>query len=320
MKQPLTSRVTYTLAALTLSFLITTQAPAETRQRKLKDVDIYLHIKKPIHEQPNQWLIKHFNKRADEFPVNLRMMVRNIIWQQRNKILSGEKPPLNRNIRSFYYQYIKVPCSRLEIPSKSAYEALIDTLAYLVQDKKLMKYKDIGFADEGKESRHIGRNHHIILIAEKEGWSSFLKKMHKKYNITTIYLGGQPSQLEAEYFVDDMRSHNINLRQKFYLFPLVDYDPSGWIIKNAFLDDLKLNHINRFEVIDVIHPDNLDVDEIQLKAIIPPINNMETQNRNWMGATGGINGQLYSLEVEAFSDVVETLLDKKIKPLLKEKK
>ena len=312
-------RVKYILQFICFLFFIPVLLFSKTIQRKLKDEQILFHIKELIHEQPEAWLIEKFSYRADEFPINLSMYCRNVIWQQRKLIQSGESPPFEKNIRAFYYEYIKVPTARLGVPGESAYNALITAFVRLVQDKQMMRYQDIGFADQGKDSRKIGKNHRIIVFAEKEGWAVFLKKLHAQYDVTTVFLGGQPSQLEAEYFVDDLRSHQIDLRQKFYLFPLVDYDPSGHSIQNAFLDDLRLNKLRKFEVFDFVIPDNIDPEIVELKKVRPPEKNMETKNAKWLAKTGGINGELYALEVEAFSDILEDLLGSKIRAILGQK-
>ncbi len=39
------------------------------------------HYDKLIHDQPKRWLIKNFSQGADEYPVNVARLMRNIIWQ-----------------------------------------------------------------------------------------------------------------------------------------------------------------------------------------------------------------------------------------------
>ena len=59
---------------------------------RLRKADIR-HFDKLIHDQPKEWLIKNFNKRADKYPVNTAMLMRNIVWQMRERIINKEKPP-----------------------------------------------------------------------------------------------------------------------------------------------------------------------------------------------------------------------------------
>lgn len=54
-----------------------------------------------IYDQPREWLIKNFSQGADEYPVNVARLMRNIIWQTRERIVAGQKPPLKELIRTF---------------------------------------------------------------------------------------------------------------------------------------------------------------------------------------------------------------------------
>ena len=33
-----------------------------------------------IHDQNREWLINHFSKGKDEYPINVALMMRNIVW------------------------------------------------------------------------------------------------------------------------------------------------------------------------------------------------------------------------------------------------
>jgi len=83
-------------------------------------------------------------------------------------------------------------------------------------------------------NRKVGANANIILFSEKLGHQDFLSDIDKQYNISILALGGQPSVLTSEYFVDTVRNRGVNLQRSFYLFSIVDYDTSGWIIRDAF--------------------------------------------------------------------------------------
>ena len=61
------------------------------------------HFDVLIHDQPGEWLIKNFSQGADEYPVNVARLMRNIIWQTRERIVNGQKPPLKELIRTFWY-------------------------------------------------------------------------------------------------------------------------------------------------------------------------------------------------------------------------
>ena len=68
-------------------------------QERLKKAGIK-HYDKLIHDQSKEWLIKNFSQGADEYPINVAKLMRNIIWQTRERIVSGEKPPLEELIRN----------------------------------------------------------------------------------------------------------------------------------------------------------------------------------------------------------------------------
>ncbi len=302
-----------------------------TKQRKLRKVGIQ-PFDVLIHKQNPEWLIEHFNERADEYPVNLSLMIRNIIWQQRALRMTtptskklGKLPRFRGNIRSFWYSYIKIPLSRLNIQKESHYDILVDQFVYLVRDKNLMRYSDFGFLDHNRFSKKIGNNHQIILFAEKRGHIDFLFEMHEKYGITVISLGGQPSLLSTEYFVDDMKAKKINVRQTFHLFSLVDFDPSGWIIRNAFIKNLQFYGVKTVKVFDLIYPNLLTQEEIDLRTFpVPTPPQMQIKNENWKESTGGIvdeSGILYGIEAEAIArDDIEFLFHSQIQDLLGKQK
>jgi hypothetical protein len=61
------------------------------------------HFDELIHDQPKEWLIKHFSRDATDYPINVSLLFRNIIWQTRVRIVNGQKPPLKELIRTFWY-------------------------------------------------------------------------------------------------------------------------------------------------------------------------------------------------------------------------
>lgn len=315
-----------TLCVLLASILCHTPAFAEapsladqTQQEKLRaegirDYDV------PIHEQPTEWLIENFkDQRTKEgHSINAALAMRNIIWQQRQLHIQGQVPPIRGNIRTFWYSHIKPVLGRTGVLSDTDYKDMIKTFVHLVKDKDLMRYKDFGFSDDNQHIRKIGKNNHIILFAEKSGAFGFLEDMQKKYGITVVALGGQPSVMSAEYFVDELKSKGIDIRQKFHLFTLVDYDTSGWIIRDAFLDDIQFYGLGRLEVQDLILPSLLDQQTRAMqKYPLPDSPTMQEKNRKWMAQTNGIDGELFGLESEAIpKETIEKLFAAKIKDLL----
>lgn len=238
-----------------------------------------------IHDQPKEWLIKNFKQGATDYPVNVARLMRNIVWQTRERIAKGEKPPLKELIRTFWYMYIKPTLSRVNALAQETdqYAQLIDNIVYMVKDIQVMRYEDIGFRDENQAHRRVGANANIILFSEKLGHQDFLSETAEKYNVSILALGGQPSVLTSEYFVDSVRKAGVNLQRSFYLFSIVDYDPSGWIIRDAFVNNLKFYGITHTRVIDLIHPDMLTPEELMLARFqIPYTEAMRAKNQGWL--------------------------------------
>ena len=243
------------------------------------------HYDELIHDQTEEWLIENFNQGATDYPVNVARLMRNIVEQTRERIIKGEKPPLKELLRTFWYMYIKPTLSRAGALAIKAdqYAQLIDNIVFMVKEIEVMEYKDIGFRDDNQANRKIGANANIILFSEKLGHQEFLSEIADKYNISILALGGQPSVLNAEYFVDTLKQARIGLQRSFYLFSIVDYDPSGWIIRDAFINNLKFYGIPNTRVIDLIHPDMLTPEEVKLARYrIKEPEEMRVKNKNWL--------------------------------------
>ncbi|MDP3786301.1 MAG: hypothetical protein Q8R05_01960 [Candidatus Omnitrophota bacterium] len=243
------------------------------------------HYDQLIHDQTEEWLIQNFSEGATDYPVNVARLMRNIVWQTRERIIKGEKPPLKELLRTFWYMYIKPTLSRAGALAKETdqYAQLIDNIVYMVKEIEVMEYKDIGFRDDNQANRRMGANANIILFSEKLGHQAFLSDIADKYNVSILALGGQPSVLNVEYFVDTLKEAKINLQRSFYLFSIVDYDPSGWIIRDAFMNNLKFYGIPHTRVIDLIHPDMLTPEEIKFsRYLIKDIESMRIKNKNWL--------------------------------------
>jgi len=66
------------------------------------------HYDELIHDQTKEWLIENFSQGATDYPVNVaRLLMRNIVWQTRERIVAGEKPPLKELLLTFWYMYVK---------------------------------------------------------------------------------------------------------------------------------------------------------------------------------------------------------------------
>jgi len=304
------------------------------------------HYDELIHDQDKDWLVKNFKPDgASLYPVNVSRLMRNLVWQMKERIAAGEKE-FHELIRTYWYMYIKSTLARADSLSKDTdqYKKLTENIADMVRVFQLMTYKDIGFRDENEANKKVGVNANFIPFSEKLGHFGYLTELQQQHNVSVIALGGQPSVMNVEYFVDDLKkvksgqvladrpmmlrlpapAVKINLRRSFYLYSIVDYDPSGWIIRDAFIKNLNHYKIKNTKVYDLINPDMLTPDEIMLARY--PIRagaDMEAKNKKWLADVSQRhyknqkylveekNGKvtLYGLEAESISTakLTETL-------------
>ncbi len=282
-------------------------------REEIKNYDV------PIHEQSASWLMAEFGG-GKKHPLQVGRLIKNSIWQNRRWILAKETKPLVGLIRNFWYSHIKPVLARTNSlnPKYDQYNQLIQELYDMVVTNDLMRYRDMGFVDDNQNSRSIGAATNIILFAEKDGHYPLLQEIAKEHDITIISLGGQPSALSVEYFVDEMKAKKINLQQTFYLYSLVDYDTSGHIIRNAFIRDLRHYGVTHVRTTDIALPSRLPADQVRLnKYPLPNSPEMRKKNNKWLAATGGIDGELFGLESDAFQpEWVKQFLRTELKEIL----
>lgn len=241
--------------------------------------------RKLIHDQDRAWLQENFAAGATKYPVNVSKLVRNILFQTYERIKAGEREPFNELIRTFWYTHVKPTLTRAEALSEETDQAneVSDELVRMVVEEELFDYADIGFSDENEANRTVRTNANVILFAEKIGHTAFLKEMGEKFQISTIAFGGQPGALTTEYFVRDIKATGVDLRRSFFLFSIVDYDTSGWIVRDAFLDNLNKFGIHNTRTIDLVNPDMLTPEEAEFsKFRIPAGRASQEKNTDWL--------------------------------------
>jgi hypothetical protein len=309
-------------------------SPSDSPADRLKKAGIR-HFDELIHKQKKEWLVKNFGEEGGKYPVNVARLMRNLVWQTKERIAGGE-PPFKDLVRTYWYMYVKPTLARAVALAEETdqYKQLSENLADLVRVYQVMKYKDIGFRDENAPNRKIGPFGNVIPFAEKLGHFDYLAELYAKHRVTVIALGGQPSVLNVEYFVDDIKANRTSLRRSFYLYSIVDFDPSGWIIRDAFLNSLRYYGIKNLQTFDLINPDMLDKDEIlQARYPIKAGPDMEEKNRQWLEDVAkrryanmkylideeGGKTKLYGLEAEAVStSKIDAELEKIMVPVIGE--
>ena len=232
--------------------------------------------------------------------LNVAKLIRNLIWQAYTRIRDGKREKIDSNIRGFWYTDVKPVLSRLgrNTSGRQYTERVYDYLLEMVTKHKLFNYADFGFVDETEGMKYIGRtNVHTILFVEKDGLFPIVKRIAEKYDCVGLSTGGYPSILSAEYLIRGMTRFT-HLRHHFDILSIVDYDANGWIIEKEFVKQLSSFDVKEYTLHSIIHPKHLSAEQIEgskykLKD--------EKKTRTWMGITGGVNGEPFGVEANAFT-------------------
>ena len=181
---------------------------------------------------------------------------------------------------------------------KDPYDVMTQSFSEMVFDLKLFNYAAFDFTDENWENRRIGTTRpEILVFAEKRGWIRFLRELHEEIGVSVLALGGAPSALTSEYTATHI-NEALSEKKAIKLIGIVDYDPSGSIIANAFQTQLIAAGLFISELNTVIHPRYYSTEEINI-ARYPLPKGEKTKQDKWLEQTGGIDGKAYGLESES---------------------
>jgi hypothetical protein len=266
---------------------------------------------KDIRQMSAEELIANFGTAAHE--PKATPIIKNQIWQSYSRIKACQEPPIEGNLRAYWYTHIKPTLARVKLLSGyDHYQTMLAVFVEMVSKYRLFRYADFGFDDENWENRRIANKmFHVILFSEKVGWFRTLKEFYEEYGMTILALGGMPSLLSSEYLVQHL-SEVTTLKQKFYLISSVDYDPAGWVIANAFAEQLGNRGIQDYELIHAISLESFTPEEIKL-SMFPIPSKYSAKVKKWLNATGGIGGKAFGLEADAlprsrYKEVVRKIL------------
>lgn len=247
---------------------------------------------------------------ASSGKINATRVIKNLIWQAYTAIRTGQRASLAGNLRSFWYTDIKPVLSRLGVPveGRRATELVYDAFVELVTRHHLFHYRDLGFLDEGAQTRAVGQtNSTVILFAEKDGRFTLVREIAQAYDATALALGGYPSSLATEYFLHALEQTGVLAGTALagppalQLFSVVDYDPSGYWIAREFAAQLQAFGVREVTMHPLIRPERLTTEQVHLGRYTLPKGSKTT---NWLRATGGIDGEPYGLEADAFAPEV----------------
>lgn len=263
---------------------------------------------KNILKMSKEELFQEFGRGAKR--LNKSLFIKNVIWQTWQRLQAGETPFDIGNIRSFWY-YIKDTMDRAGATKTGDPYNIVSDMFVLMVKAGLFHYRDWGFDDDNQGSRWMGnKNRHIILFAEKTSYTDLLQGANQIYDITAIAAGGQSSYLSIEYFVHELQAQGTDLNQEFFVFSIVDFDPSGDTIATKFIENLKDNGIKKFRVFpgqfyknflrnDLVIPSNMTKEQRQRVFRLPLKVRRSGQAEKWADRTGGVDGKksiLYGIE------------------------
>jgi hypothetical protein len=243
---------------------------------------------------------------ASSVRVNATRVIKNLIWQAYTAIRDGRRAPIAGNLRSFWYTDVKPVLSRLGVPveGRRATELVYDAFVALVTRHHLFHYRDLGFLDEGAQTRAVGQtNGTLLLFAEKDGRFALVCDIAQAYDATALALGGSPSSLATEYLVHALQHAGVlGQPPALQLFSVVDYDPSGYWIAREFAAQLHAFGVEEVTLHPLMRPERLTTEQVALGRYTLPTGSKTT---NWVRETGGIEGEPYGLEADAFApDVI----------------
>ena len=233
----------------------------------------------------------------------LTRLIRAVILQAHDHIAAGAEPPIDGNIRTFWYRWLKPIIARLPqeaLGRSRPYDLLIDELAELVQAGRV-SYASFGFADEHWENRRIGVGRpQVLVFTEKSGWIRLLRRIHRAMDVSVFALGGKPSLLSSEYTARDIQKAMaaVGCTGGVHLVGLVDWDPHGAIIARSFADQLAGFGLPVAGLELLIRPEHFDTEEIALFA--RSVGDGDEASR-WLADGGGVAGQPLGLPAEAMT-------------------
>lgn len=230
-----------------------------------------------------------------------RVLVRNLVYQAATWSLSGQAEPLEGNLRSVYYSWVKPVVARLpetHQQSTDPYEVMLNAFETFVVKLKLWRYGDLDLVDERWDQRLLsdGRNPHVLLYAEKTGFMRTLKRAAAQHGVTVAALGGFPSFLSTEYLAVAIQEQWPSLRE-LVLVGITDHDPSGRDIQSAFADQLTRHGFTIREHHSLIRPEVFEARELELLHF--HVRGHKSRIKRWLTAGGGIDGQPRGMEADA---------------------
>lgn len=107
----------------------------------------------------------------------------------------------------------------------------------MLREYPLITYEDLAFADRRPDQRRIGRVHPVaVLVVEKETVSEIAFEVAQRFGVTVIVPGDTHDLVVVETFV---RAQRKAWRGHVRAIAYVDYDLDGYVVVQAFTDQLR---------------------------------------------------------------------------------
>lgn len=289
------------------------------RERKaLKERGVRLYRKDLRRWKPEE-LREAFAATSSGRIVRTRLM-RCAVYQAATWMKRGKVPKVEGNLRSLFYQWIKPLIAKLpELGDAKTdpYHEMLNALEMFVVELGLFKYRDLDIIDENWENRWYtdGRNPHILVFGEKNGFVRFLQETSRTYGVTAVSLGGFPSHLSSEFLVDGYKER-VEVLEPLVLFGITDYDPSGYFIERSFVEQLTRGGLEVKQVISLIDPRHYSKEDLEIFRFPIP-SKYPKRIESWLEEAGGIEGEPWGLEADSMPKAqLRALIAKEIKPFL----
>jgi hypothetical protein len=251
-----------------------------------------------------------------------KVLTRNVVFQAASWVIEGKAPKISGNLRSLYYQWVKPVVAKLPELLKTKvdfYDETLNALELFIGELGLFSYRDLELVDERWENRFFtdGRNPHLLLFAEKNGFVQFLQEASRTYGLTAVALGGSPSHLSTEYLAAQLKK--LKVIEPLILFGITDYDPAGADIARSFAQQLSRQGLKVAEHHQLITPAVFVAEELTTLRFAVPQKRAALVAR-WLKAGGGLGGKAFGIEADALPKArLVDLVAKTLAPYLRQK-
>lgn len=163
---------------------------------------------------------------------------------------------------------------------------------YLVGGLQLFRYSEAGFGDRKPEARRIGDRHpDVVLIVEKESLAEAAFRLHERFGVTVMVLGGNPTLIGSETLAAELLGRGVTTVR---LVSLCDFDVAGWDMPRIQADHLQRYALRVAGLRRMVTPDRFTEDELRrLSVSLETSSEPEYQSRlaRFMRESGGISGE-----------------------------